>query len=143
MRGQQYLPLGQNRTVAFRAMAAVAGPQLAWIDKFGWRTVPSVRGYAWGRFTGDRQLVATAEYRDLVFPDLVSLWGIHPGLGYSVYVDAGRVWDSDQGLSFLADLRIGAGSSLLLTLNRTTVAQVGVAIGSEGPLVFGLLGPSF
>jgi hypothetical protein len=143
LQGQHFIDFGADRTLAFRVIVQAAWPRLAWVDKYGSGAVTAVRGYAWGRFTGDRHVVATAEYRHLPFPKLVSFWGLDIGLGWSAFVDVGRAWESTAGIPFPSDIRPGAGAGAFLTLNRNVVGGYALSVGNEGLNIFGFLGNSF
>lgn len=135
----QYFPLGEDRTLALRAVGKAAWPKLAWIDKYFAGGGFNLRGYQWNRFTGDRLLSATAEYRHLFWKDIFATFGLNlgtsVGLAWQAYVDAGRAWESSQGVPFLSDPRLGAGVGLTLTIDKAPLGRLEVSASPEGVYV--------
>lgn len=131
-----YVPLGEDRTLALRAVAKAAWPKLAWVDKYFAGGGFNLRGHQWNRFTGDRLLSATAEYRHLFWKDIFKTFGwdlgLAVGLGWQAYVDAGRAWESTQGVPFLSDPRLGAGAGLTLTIDRAPLGRLECSVSPEG-----------
>ncbi|MBC7545033.1 MAG: hypothetical protein H7338_20095 [Candidatus Sericytochromatia bacterium] len=87
--------------------------------------------------------LATAEYRHLVWPKLVSFWGMDLGLGWKAFVDVSRAWESSSGVPFPTDIRPGAGLGVYGTLNRPTIGGYAVSFGNAGFNLIGFLGNSF
>ena len=107
----------------------VAGwPKLAWVDKFYAGGSRYLRGYQWSRFTGDRLLSGTVEYRNLFLPDLLGLFGLKDlpavGIAWEVYLDGGRVWEATGGVQPLSDLRFGGGTGLIMTVNKAPLGRL-------------------
>lgn len=131
-----FLPLGPDRTIAMRAVGKAAWPKLAWVDKFYAGGGFFLRGYEWNRFTGDRLVSGTLEYRDLFLPDMFAPFGLdlgmQIGLAFEAFTDVGRAWEGEGGVAFPADLRYGAGTGLMLTLDRVPVGRLEVSVGDEG-----------
>lgn len=145
---RQHVPVGENQTIGARALAMAGWPRLAWVDKFYAGGAKFLRGYEWSRFTGDRLLSATVEYRNLFAPDLLSLvgvggTGVEVGLAWELYADAGRAWESSVGVPFMSDLRYGAGTGLMLTINKAAVGRLELNVGPEGIFPVSGVGSSF
>lgn len=143
----RFFPLGGDRTIAVRAVGKAGWPKLAWVDKFYAGGGFFLRGYEWNRFTGDRQLSGTLEYRDLFLPDMLAPlgWdlGMKLGLAFEAFVDAGRAWESTGGVAFPSDLRFGAGTGLMLMLDRVPVGRLEVSAGDEGIFPAASFGAAF
>lgn len=145
---RQYVPLGEHQTVGVRGLAMAGWPKLAWPDKFYAGGAKYLRGYQWSRFTGDRLLSATVEYRHLFARDLIGLvgfkdTGIDVGLAWEVYADAGRAWESTNGVPFMSDLRYGAGTGLILTVNKAPLGRLELNGSPEGFYPVAGVGSSF
>ena len=134
-----YVPLGPDRTLALRAVGKAGWPKLAWVDKFFAGGGFNLRGYQWNRFTGDRLLSTTVEYRHLFWKDIFATFGWSPGLAvglaWQAYVDAGRAWESTQGVPFLSDPRLGVGAGLTLTIDRAPLGRLECSVSPEGVYV--------
>lgn len=132
---QRFFSLGGERTIALRGVFMAAWPKLAWADKFAAGGAFYLRGYDWNRFTGDRLLSGSVEYRDLFWRDMFGLGeriGLPFGLAWEAYVDGGRAWESSRGVPFLSDLRFGGGTGLMLTLDKTPVGRLELNASPEG-----------
>lgn len=147
-----FTPLGAHATVALRAVGQVAGPQLAWVDKFQAGGGMALRGFQWNRFTGDRLLAATAEYRRIVEPDLLGRLGLAPpglplkvGLASATYVDFGRAWEgrAGAGVPFPLDTRVGGGTGLIALVNGIPAGRVELNVSGEGVFPVASGGASF
>lgn len=143
---RQYVPLGENQTLGVRGIAMAGWPKLAWTDKFYAGGAKYLRGYQWSRFTGDRLVSATVEYRNLFAPDLLGLVGFPDlglGLAWEVYADAGRAWEATVGVPFLSDIRYGGGTGLMLTFNKVPVGRLELNASAEGFYPVSGVGASF
>jgi hypothetical protein len=144
---REYVPLGPNQTLGLRGIAMAGWPKLAWVDKFYAGGARYLRGYLWSRFTGDRLLSATVEYRHLFAPDLLGLFGLRDvpavGLAWEVYLDGGRAWEANGGVQLLSDLRYGGGTGLILTVNKAPLGRLELNGSPEGFYPLAGVGSSF
>ena len=154
--GMWFVPVGARGTVALRAVAQVAGPPLAGVDKLHAGGGNIRRGFQWNRFTGDRLAAGTLEYRHVVEPDLLArlaAMGV-PGVASvpvrlavasATYVDAGRAWEGRAGLGvpFPQDVRIGGGAGLLGIVDGVVAGRVELNVSAEGIFPVASGGASF
>lgn len=148
MEARQYFPLAENQTLAVRGIAMAGWPRLAWPDKFYAGGARYLRGYQWSRFTGDRLVSGTVEYRNLFLPDTLGAFGwkdapVAVGLAWEAYIDGGRAWESSSGIPFLSDLRFGGGTGLILTVNKAPLGRLEVNASPEGFYPTAGVGASF
>lgn len=132
----RYFRVGRDQTVALHGDLGGGTPRLPWLDKWTAGGGDYLRGYQWWRFTGDRVAVASLEYRNLIIPDLGAPVGLElpivPGLAVTVHVDAGRAWESAQGIPVGSDPRIGGGIGFVGTLDRTPLGRLELDLSPEG-----------
>lgn len=151
-----FVPLSARSTVALRAVAQLASPQLAWIDKFSAGGGSFLRGFQWNRFTGDELIAGTVEYRRLLEPDLLGRLGLWERLGVAAlplkvgvasttYFDLGRAWEGRRGLGvpFPFDVRIGGGTGVLALVNGAPAGRVELNVSPEGIFPVASGGASF
>lgn len=111
MVGQSVLVARVERDAASRPLPRYFKPMLG-----GWSTL---RGFAAGSFAGDTRVTGSLELRVPVSSPLSVAKA-----GFSVFVDAGKVYD--HGTRFdAAPLRTGAGAGVWLS---ATIVQAGVAV---------------
>ena len=145
---RQYFPVGENQTIGVRGLVAAGWPKLAWPDKFYAGGARYLRGYQWSRFTGDRLLTGTIEYRNLFVPDMLGVvgWKEPPfkvGIAWELYADGGRAWESASPIQFLSDLRFGGGTGLMLTIDRAPIGRLELNVSPEGFYPVAGVGSSF
>jgi hypothetical protein len=132
----RYFRLAPDQALALRGMLGGGTPRLPWLDKWTAGGGDYVRGYQWWRFTGDRVASAGLEYRNLIIPDLGAPIGLKlpivPGLAVTVHLDAGRAWESAQGVPVGSDPRIGGGIGFVATLDRTPLGRLELDASPEG-----------
>ena len=69
--------------------------------------------------------------------------GMQIGLAFEAFADVGRAWEGEGGVAFPADLRYGAGTGLMLTLDRVPVGRLEVSVGDEGIFPAASFGAAF
>jgi hypothetical protein len=144
----EYIPLGQNRTIAMHGVYKMAWPQLAWTDKFSAGGNQYLRGFNWNRFSGDRLLILQTEFRDQTFPDIYNLnvfdfFTASVGIGYLGFVDVGRVWENQYPVSLSQLGRYSVGGGLLVFANQTPRLQLLGAWCADGFSPITTVGMSF
>ncbi len=134
-----FVPLSPRSTVALRAVAQLASPQLAWIDKFSAGGGSFLRGFQWNRFTGDQLVAGTVEYRRMLESDLLARFGVpgasvKVGVASATYFDLGRAWEGRSGLGvpFPLDVRIGGGTGVIALVNGAPAGRVELNVSAEG-----------
>ena len=92
----------------------------------------TLRGYPTFRYRGEKGLSLQAEYR----------WEPAPALELAVFVDAGRVFRADEGLT-LDGLRATGGFGVRLKTRDDVLVRFDVGWGHEGGRAYLRFGPSF
>jgi hypothetical protein len=103
-----YLRVYRQAVVAARAQYVTADATLPPYERLLLGGSSTVRGFRTGSFDGDRALVTSAELRA---PITSVLNGAK--LGFTVFADAGKIWDFGQSLDD-AEWRRGAGAGIFL-----------------------------
>jgi len=115
-----YLALIGQSVVSLRGQYAAADAPLPTYERFLLGGASSVRGYRTGSYSGDSLAAASVELR----VPLTSPMGISRA-GFSLFADAGRVWD--HGTTFSdAPWRRGAGAGLFFL---ASVFQLNLDVG--------------
>lgn len=135
---QAFMPFGSDRTLVFNVTGGVGRGKIPILLRYNAGGASFLRGYISDRFGGDQVLVSSAEWRHLAIPHLPLFPDV--GLGYRIFVDVGRVWESScetctaalPSIPFPQDIRPGAGAGMTVHLGRSTLLTLDVAYGSEG-----------
>ena len=146
----RFVPLGTAGTFAVRVVGQLAGPQLAWVDKFNAGGGSFLRGFQWNRFTGDRLVAGTVEYRRLLVPDLLARLGmpgapVKVGVATATFFDVGRAWEARSGLGipFPFDMRLGGGTGFIALVDGLPAGRVELNVSPEGVFPVASGGASF
>jgi hypothetical protein len=127
-----FLPLGVGRSLATRLhVEAVTGS----LEDVAFTQLPELggkvllRGYAEDRFRDRVAVLGSTEY----------FWDVSRFLLASLFVDAGRVYESFGAFELDDHMRVGFGASLQLLSARSFVAGVSVASSIDGGLFLNLV----
>jgi len=132
-----FLPLGSpQRVLALRARVstdhAAAGSVVPFYLQETLGGGHDLRGFHTYRFRGTKLVLGQAEYR----------WEAWPALELALFVDAGRVFTTDEGLS-LSGLEHDWGFGLRLKSSDSAILHFDTAFSREGTRAVIRLGSSF
>lgn len=132
-----YLSLGSpQRVLAARVLAlrdeADAGSRIPFYFQEALSNSHTLRGYPSFRYRGEKGLSLQAEYR----------WEPAPAVELALFVDAGRVFRPEEGLT-LDGLRATGGLGLRLKARDDVLVRLDVGWGHEGGRAYLRFGPSF
>lgn len=96
-----FMPVKDNSSLAFRAMAGVAGANAPLSEQFWIGGYDSLRGYAQDEFFGQRMAVVSGEFRFPVWEDIQA----------SFFIDQGLAWNPGSRPTF-SNLKTGVGVGL-------------------------------
>ncbi|MCG8531913.1 MAG: BamA/TamA family outer membrane protein, partial [Desulfovibrionales bacterium] len=129
---RRYFPgFKDDHTWAFRLKGGLGTGDLPFHEEFKIGGGETLRGYDSNSLSGDRMLLANAEYR---FPIVKSLQG-------AVFVDAGNSWVKDAELKF-EDLKFSVGAGVRM---NTPIGQIRLdyAFGEDGGMPHFSIGQTF